>query len=308
VPPMLEIVAKALALVAVVGIGLGIKRLGWASKDDFTLFSRLVLTVTLPCALITSFNGYTLDRARLTLTALGLGLGVAQQALAYLFTLRHPRRERAFAVLHGGNFNIGAFATPYIGGFMGPQAMIYSTLFDIGGAFAGAGTGYAWGMSLAGEPGGHRLRDVVRTLSRSPVFVTYLGLLLLKLFDLRLPDLVITFTSVIGAANPFLAMLMIGIGLELDLDSGKYRTAARLLAIRYASAAVAAVAFWTLLPFPAEVRLVLVMVVFSPIAAMIAGFTGKAGLDVQLSAFMTSVSLVIGIVAMPVLYLVLHAA
>jgi predicted permease len=305
---MLEIVVRALSLVAIVGIGLGIKRAGWVSRHDFVLFSRLVLGITLPCALITSFNSYSLDRSLLALTALGLGLGVLQQALGYVVHLRRSRREQAFAVLHAGNFNIGAFATPYLAGFMGPQAMIYSTLFDIGGAFAGAGVGYAWGMGLAGEPGTSRTRDVARTLTRSPVFVTYLGLLLLKLFDLRLPDLLITFTSTVGAANPFLAMLMIGIGLELRLHAGKYRAAARMLALRYASAAIAAVAFWTLLPLPLEARLVLVMLVFSPIASMIPGFTAKAGLDVELSAFMTSVSLVVGIVAMPTLYLALRAA
>jgi len=305
---MLEIAARALALVAIVGIGLGIKRLGWVSRHDFTLFSRLVLNVTLPCALVTSFNGYTLDRSLLVLSALGLGLGVTQQALAYLATLRRSRSDQAFAVLHGGNYNIGAFATPYLSGFVGPQAMIYSSLFDIGGAVAGAGVGYAWGMGLAGEPGRNRVREVAGRLVRTPVLITYLVLLLLKLVDVRLPDVLITFTSTVGAANPFLAMLMIGVGLELRLHPGKYWTAARLLAVRYASAAVAAVLFWTLLPLPAEARLVLVMVVFSPIAAMIVGFTGKAGLDVELSAFMTSVSLVVGIVVMPALYLALHTA
>lgn len=305
---MFEIVVKAVGLVAIVGIGLLIKRIGWASKDDFPLVSRIVLTITLPCALITSFNGYTLDRALLVLTVLGLGLGVLQQVVAYLTNRRRTRQEQGFAVLHAGSFNIGAFATPYIGGFMGPEAMIYSTLFDIGGAFAGAGTGYAWGMSLAGDPGSHGPRDVARTLSRSPVFITYLGLLLLKLFDLRLPQAVITFTSTIGAANPFLAMLMLGLGLELALDASKYRTAVRLLAVRYGVSMVAAIAFWALLPFPTEVRLVLVMVALSPIAAMIVGFTDRAKLDVQLSAFMTSVTLVLGIVLMPSLYVLLHNA
>lgn len=304
---MWEIAARATSLIAIVGIGLGIKRLGWVRASDFRLFSRLVLNITLPCALVTSFNGYTLDRSLLALTAAGLGLGVAQQVIAYVVHLRRPRQEQAFAVLHAGNFNIGAFATPYIGGILGPQGMIYSTLFDIGGAFAGAGTGYAWGMTLAGEPGGNRVREVVRTLTRTPILLTYVALLLLKLFELRLPDALITFTATVGAANPFLAMLMIGIGLELHLHPAKYRTAFRLLALRYLTGALAAVAFWTLLPLPQEARLVLVLLVFSPIATMIAGFTAKAGLDVELSAFMTSVSLVVGIVAMPTLYLVLSA-
>jgi hypothetical protein len=191
---------------------------------------------------------------------------------------------------------------------MGAHAMIYSSLFDIGNAVASAGVGYGWGMALAGEPGAHRWRDTVRTLGASPVFVTYVALLLLKLFDLRLPDVLMTFTGTVGAANPFLAMLMIGIGLELKLHPSKYVAAARHLAVRYAFSIVLAVACWTLLPLPVEARLVLVMLLFAPIASMVPGFTSKAGLDVELSAFMTSVTLVVGIIAMPLLYLALHTA
>ncbi|HQY98663.1 MAG TPA: AEC family transporter [Propionicimonas sp.] len=302
---MLEIVAKALSLIAIVGIGLGIKRLGWAKPSDFKLFARLVLTVTLPCALLTSFNDYHLDRALLGLVALGLVTVVAQQVIGFLLAARRGRQQQAFAVINSGTYNIGAFGTPYLAGFMGPHAMIYSTLFDIGNAFASAGVGYGWGMALAGEPGSHRWRDTGRTLARSPVFVTYLVLLVMRLFDLRLPDAVIVFTSTVGAANPFLAMLMIGIGLELELHPSKYRAAARHLAVRYAFSIVTAIACWTLLPFPVEARLVVVMLLFAPIASMVPGFTSRAGLDVELSAFMTSVSLVVGIVMLPTLFLLL---
>ena len=67
---MIDIVTRALSLIAIVGIGLGIKRLGWATKDDFRLLSRVVLGVTLPCALFTSFNDYHLDYALLGLVVL----------------------------------------------------------------------------------------------------------------------------------------------------------------------------------------------------------------------------------------------
>jgi len=305
---MVEIVARALSLVAIVGIGFGIKRLGWAKTSDFGLFSRLVLTITLPCALFTSFNDYHLEYALLGLTVLAFFLNVAQQVIGYVLNARRGRKAQAFAVLNYGSYNIGAFATPYLGGFMGPHAMIYSTLFDFGTAFSSAGVAYGWGMNLASEPGTHGWRDLVRTLARSPIFVTYLVLLAMRLLNLRLPDPVITFTSTVGAANPFLAMLMIGIGLELRLHREKYLAAARILLTRYAFSIVAAVACWYLLPFPVEARLVVVMILFAPIASMMPVFTGRARLDVELSAFLNSVSIVVGIIAMPSIYLALHAS
>lgn len=304
---MVEIVSRALSLVAIVGLGLGVKRLGWVSRHDFATFSKIVMGLTLPAALLTSFNDYHLEYALLGLTVLALLLNTAQQVLGYLLAARRGRKEQAFAVLNSGSYNIGAFATPYLSGFMGPQAMIYSTLFDFGTAFSAAGISYSWGMALASEPGRHGWRDVARILAGSPIFVAYMLVLGMRLLDLRLPDPVITFTAIVGAANPFLAMLMIGIGLELRLHRSKYAAAARMLAVRYAFSVVAAVACWHLLPFGTEARLVVVMILFAPIASMMPVFTGRAGLDVELSALMNSVSIVVAIVVMPTLYLVLHA-
>lgn len=123
---MVEIAVKALSLVAVVGLALVLKRVGWASIRDFPLVSRLVLSVTLPCALLTSFNEYTLDTALLSLVLIGLVATSAQQVIGYFLARRRGRREQAFAVLNSGSFNIGAFGMPYLSGFMGPQAILCS--------------------------------------------------------------------------------------------------------------------------------------------------------------------------------------
>lgn len=303
---MVDILVKALSLVAIIAVGQFLKRMGWASAADFPLLSRIVLGVTLPCALLTSFNDYHLDHALLGLVALGLAVTVVQQAIGYLLALRRGRREQAFAVVNSGSYNIGAFSTPYLSGIIGPHAMIYSTLFDIGGAVAAAGVGYGWGMTLASEPGTHRPRDLVRTLAGSPVFVTYIVLLVMRLADWRLPDQVIVFTATVGAANPFLAMFMIGIGLELRLHRSKLIAAARLLCLRYGFSIAVAIACWLLLPLPGEARMVVVMLLFAPIASMIPGFTARIGGDVELSAFAASISMLVAIVAMPTIYLVLR--
>ena len=89
---MVEIAVKALSLVAVVGLALVLKRVGWASIRDFPLVSRLVLSVTLPCALLTSFNEYTLDTALLSLVLIGLVATSAQQVIGYLLARRRGRR------------------------------------------------------------------------------------------------------------------------------------------------------------------------------------------------------------------------
>ncbi|MFZ2165144.1 MAG: hypothetical protein WAV45_06745, partial [Propionibacteriaceae bacterium] len=211
---MIDILVKALALIAIIGIGLGIKRLGWARTEDVGLFAKLVLRVTLPCALASAFNDFTITASLLVLSALGLVVNLIQQTTGYL--MGRTAEERAFGVLNVNSYNMGAFATPYLAGFMGPQTIVYSAMFDVGNALGAAGVGYAWSSSLAR---GARLTpwQFLRLMFSSVIFDVYLFLVIMRLFDLHLPAPILTFTSLVGSANTFLAMLMIGIGLELRL-------------------------------------------------------------------------------------------
>jgi predicted permease len=302
---VLDTLLRSLTLVAIIGIGQLIKRLGWVSTADFSKFSKIVLGVTLPCALFTSFNSFRVELTLLGLAVFGLLVNLTLQVVGYLQTRRRSREDQAFAVLNTSSHNIGAFATPYLSGLIGPHAMIYSSLFDIGTAVGSTGVAYGWGMSLVHPSGRLGFGALVRKVGTNPVFVTYVTLLLMQLLSLRLPDQLIVFTSTVGAANPFLAMLMIGIGLDLRLTRSKYVDAARLLGRRYLVGVVIAIGSWYLLPLPAEARLVVVLLMFAPIAAMIPGFCAEAGLDIELASFVNSVSVLVAMVAMPSLYLLL---
>lgn len=46
---------------------------------------------------------------------------------------------------------------------------------------------------------------------------TYIAMVVLAAFDWKLPAVAVSFADMVGAANPFLAMLMLGIGFELQL-------------------------------------------------------------------------------------------
>ena len=302
---MQEILLRALSLVLIVVIGNLIKRAGWVRATDFPIFSRIVLRVTLPAALITSFNEYAITVGLLFLAAIGIVVNLIQSSAGYLMNRRRGRESQAFGVLNMGSYNIGAFATPYLAGFVGPQSMIYASVFDVGNSLAAGGIAVGWAKHLAREDERTTPFAFLRDMFSSPIFVTYLLLLVMRLLSLEFPPQVITFTSIVGGANTFLAMLMIGIGLELNLPRHKLGAALRYLSVRYALASVFALVTWLALPVDEEIRIVVCMLYFAPIAAMISGFTAEIDGDVELSTFMTSVSILVGIVIMPLLFLAL---
>ncbi len=293
------ILAKAISLILIIGIGYAIKKFKWVSLDDFPKFSKIVLRITLPCALITSFNEFNIVYNLLALTVIGLGVNYIQQLTGFLISRRKGRKKQAFSIINIGSYNIGLFATPYISGFVGADSIIYSSLFDIGNSIGAAGIGYGWAISISEEKEKTTVWRFIKLMFSSPVFDTYLALLIMSLLKIHLPPAVITFTSVVGSANTFLAMLMIGIGLELGLDRNKFKTAFTHLGLRYAFSIIFAVLTAFFIPFPKEVKTVLCMMFFAPLAAMTSGFTSDVGGDVETSAFMTSASIIVGIVAMP---------
>jgi len=102
------ILAKALSLVIIVGIGFGMKRLRWVKAEDFSMLSKIVLRVTLPCALATSFNQFEIVPSLLGLTLLAFLANIVQQAVGYVQHRHGTPVQRAFGILHGGSYNIGA--------------------------------------------------------------------------------------------------------------------------------------------------------------------------------------------------------
>ena len=294
-----EIAAKAASLILIIVIGYVIKRIGWVNAEDFPKFSKIVLRITLPCALITSFNTFDITSNLLFLTAIGLLANLILQITGYLVNQRKGGIAQAFGIINLGSYNVGAFAMPYIAGLMGPQSIIFASLFDVGNSFGAAGIGYGWSRSVADEKQKTTLGGFLKLMFLSPLFDTYLILLLMRLLGLQLPDEVITFTSTVGGANTFLAMLMIGIGLELGLDAHRFKLAFKYLAIRYSFSLIFSILTVLFLPVSMVVKTILCMLFFSPIASMATGFTDEAGGDVETSAFMNSVSILIGIFAMP---------
>ncbi len=100
----------------------------------------------------------------------------------------------------------------------------------------------------------------------------------------------------IGNANAFMAMLMIGVGFKLNGDSSQPGKIVKILAARYSLAIVLALVFYFLLPFGIEYRQALTILALSPMSSAAPAFTGNLGADVGLASAVNSISVVISTV------------
>ncbi len=291
---MLDILMRAGSFVAIIILGYLLKRIGFFKQSDFTLLSRIALRITLPCAIILSFAGKTIDPALFALPLFGLGFGLAYIAAGYLMNSKRGADKRAFEMLNLSGYNIGTFVIPFAQSFIGTMGVMTASIFDIGNAVICLGGAYSLAdMVKAGN--GFSAKRIVKALSRSVPFVTYMIMLAMNFLRLPMPEFVLSVAQIGSSANAFMAMLMIGVGFHLEANRAQLSVLARLLAVRYAFAAVFAFAMYFLTPFALEVRQVLVILAFAPIGSAIPGFTEELGGDVGLSSALNSLSIIISI-------------
>ena len=293
---MVEILTRAGCFAAIILLGMALRKLGVFQASDFRILSTIVIKITLPATIISSFAGQTIDPSMLTLAAVGLGGGLVYLLLGLLLNLRNGKDRRAFEMLNLPGYNIGNFTLPFVQSFLGPVGVITTSLFDTGNAVVCLGGAY--GVASSVKAGGKfDLRRVGKALATSVPFLCYILVVSLNLLRIRLPGPIIECAGIIANANAFMAMLMIGVGFRISANREQIGSVVRILSVRYAVSIALAIFCYFVLPFDLQIRRTLVILVFAPIGSAVPAFTSELGGDVGLSSAINSISIVISIIA-----------
>jgi len=296
-----DILVRAACFVAVIVLGSVLRRTGFFKKEDFHLLSKIVIRITLPAAIITNFAGRELDYSLLMLILVGFLCGVVHMSTAYFLNRRRGRAAQAFAVLNGSGVNIGNFVLPFAQGFLGPAGVMAVSLFDVGNAFICLGGAYSVAGMILENKKQFSLRPVLSALGKSIPLVTYVIACTLSILHIRLPGPVVSLAGLIGNANAFLAMLMLGVGFQADLS--RVPEVFRILLPRFLTGMAMAALCWFLLPVPSVYRPALLIPFLGPIATAAPAFTAQLKGDYELASAVNSTSILVSIVLITVVLL-----
>ena len=292
---MLDILTRAGSFVAIIILGYVLKKIGFFKQEDFTILSRITIRITLPAAIVMNFAGKQFDPTMLSLGLLGLGGGAVYVALGYLLNRKNSKDQQAFEMLNLAGYNIGTFVLPFAQNFLGPVGALSTSLFDTGNSFICLGGAYSF-AAMVKDGQGFSLKKILKSMSRSVPFVTYVIMVTVSLAHIPVPGFVTSFAGLISNANAFMAMLTIGVGFKLESNRSQLGRIARMLTVRYGIAAMLAIVYYFVLPLDLEIRQALVILAFSPIGSAVPGFTGELKGDVGLSSALNSITIIISIV------------
>ena len=306
---MLIVLSKALAFVLIILIGYLLKKRGFFAPTDYQLVSKIVLNITLPCAVITSFAHFEMDFSLLAAVALGLTGNLAMIAVALLLTRRETVAAKIFYIFSLAGYNIGCFTLPFAQAFLTPFAVVALCMFDVGNSIMCTGMTYALTASCIGYADGRKdrfsIKNIADKLLHSVPFVVYIGMLLLSVAGVHFPKSVYTFTEIVGAANPFLSMLMIGMMFEIKLDKRAMGYVKELFSVRYFCSLLCAGTFIYLAPFKQEVNYVIALAFMAPCTIIGPIFVEKLGGNVQLASLFNSMTIITSVILFTAFFLII---
>ena len=320
---------QPIALLAIILTGYLFKRAGKFKNRDYRIMQVALFNLVLPCAIIYSFATNPHDSSMLWISVFGFVVAFIPPVLIFLTTRHTPVQDRAFTMLNGSGFNIGCFCFPVVQAFLGTAAIVPAAMFDIGNCvMVAAGTnvmtqtllhiqpGKTLGRAVPGERSGAAVREAqgssdARRLARHALlrnvakgffgsipFDTYLVMIVLMLANVKIPAVVATFVEPLANANSFVAMLMVGMLMDLPAGRDDVMKLLKIIGLRLPFGLLSAVCAWFVLPFGANVREAVVMCCLAPIAVFSTLFTDEVLGNAKLAGFSLSVSAIIGLVMM----------
>lgn len=302
---MESILIKAFSFILIIIIGYILKKMKFFGKEDYKIVSKIVMNVTLPCALITGFSSFEMDGSMLLIVLIGFLCNIITASIGFIVAINKDNKEKAFNMLNLSGYNIGCFTLPYIQSFLGATGVGIASLFDTGNSIMCTGGTYALASTVSGNGEKQSLSEFFKKIFLSVPFDTYLFMLIVTITRIKLPNFIYDITGNLSAGNAFLSMLMIGMVFECKLKREHLTKVFSIIGMRYLLATIFAVMSYYFLPFSIEVRQVLVILVFAPISVLTPIFTGMCGADQGLAGVVNSISIPISIIIITSLLFIL---
>lgn len=298
---MQEVLIKSLTFVLIIVAGYSLKKLKVLKKDDANVLATIIMNITLPCALLSSANGIELNAVILILIAIGILSNVVMMIIGYLASIKENNRLKAAFMINTSGYNIGNFALAFIQSFFPGLGVVYLCSFDIGNALMGLGITYAIASHVASGESDFKISDLLKKLFSSIPFDVYVLIFVLAIFQLQVPAPILSMASTIGAGNSFLAMLMIGLLLEVKISPTETKNVIKVLSLRIIGTLLISLITYFVLPLPLLAKKILIMAYCAPLSTVSAVFSRKIGYEGDMPAAANSLSIIIGVICMTVL-------
>ncbi len=299
---MSNVLTQTIVYVVLLFAGYGFKKAGIFKVEDTDFLKKVILYLTMPAMAVNGLKDLELQPSFLWCFLVGFGTSTILMLVGMAATRKKAPEEKVMYLFNLNTYNIGNFAIPFLTGLLSTDGFAALCLFDIGVAIYLYGIDYSLAEAVKGGKSRFSLKFLLKKIFTSPITDMYLLMILLAALHLRLPEPVLKLASVMGNANAFLAMLSIGILFELKLDRKNLREMVKFFALRYGTILVIMAGAILFIPFSPDIRQAICVLLAAPVASIAPLLTQNAGGDGAKAAQINSISILLGIAGMMIVY------
>jgi len=293
---LLPVPVQIAILILLFFAGLAGKRLGWLTPAHGGRMLNIVMTVGLPALFIADVSRLPLGREVLALPAIAIGVMSVTLAVALVLARawRLPRASFGAFVISSMAINNG-FLFPFVIAAWGSAAFAQLALFDLGNAIMNCTVIYVIAALFGGHSAG--VGAVLRRVVSFPPLWGLAVALSINLSGWQLPGAV---SQVLGFAGRHILLLVIlALGILFDPRVARSRIAPTAVALRIGLGLALGLAAIHLFDIDGLTRQVLLLGCAAPIGFNVVVIANREHLDRELAASAASLSVLLGLVYVP---------
>jgi predicted permease len=284
------------------GLGLLLRRCSIAEKAHGDFLLRFVFFVTLPLLILISVPNITFSTEKALLPFINITINTVCLGAAFLWARinKLDRRTTGTVLVNSAILN-NSFMFPFILAVYGQAGFADAILFDFGNALMMATVVYALAFNYGGEQ--HKRWTMLIRILKSPLVWSLTLSVLLALSGLRIPATALAVITPLAQMTGPLILIALGIFFSLKLTN--LPLAFGIASIRLGVGLLFGILLASMLGLEGTTYAVIVLCCAAPIGFNALTYSSLARLDVDLSASAVSISILAGLIYIPVLMLFL---
>lgn len=292
-----EITSIALSFIGLILLSNLLKRRGVLKTEDKDFLSSILINICLPCVIISGFRDFQYSTSLIVAILICVGISITALFLGYMITRKQGRDSRILHMMTSSGYNIGIFTIPFVSSIFTQAAVVCVLMFDIGNAIFVFGTSAAITSYAVDGDKRNPLPALLKKLFSTTPFIIYMIMLAFQVLHVTIVDEIYVFVDLCASATSFLAMILVGIMIEIEVDRSELASIISALILRYTiSFSAAAIIFFSTI-FETDLKKALMIALCSPVSTASVVFSQKLNCKSSLIGAVSSLSIVISIMA-----------
>ncbi|MFX1570539.1 MAG: AEC family transporter [Promethearchaeota archaeon] len=290
-------------------IGYILKKFNIITEENGKTIAKVIFNVTLPALILKVMGSIEITASLGLITLISVLYCIPIICLAFLLFKKYPREIKGLMFMTIIGFNVVHLAYPLIEGIWNEEGLKYIAMFDIGNAIVIFVICYILGLIFSPKNNfqdrREQIKNILLKLLKSAPLMSYIFVLVLKLFNLEFPLFVSDLLDILSRANMALTLLLLGIFLNFKFEKTQWKNVIIVLLIRYSFGLIIGITLFFLLPFDILYRGILTIALILPIGLAIIPFAVEFEYNVRFAGMVTNLTIIISFILLWVVIIIL---